>query len=129
MWCILSENISVPKTETLRWSAITLLKDTFRPSNIDILKPKGISFPTMYNTKCPTFDTKLTQSHGLDFITSNPISRYRKLKQSLTSSTYLVFWPLEDLHRAKYTTYFFLLCLKKNDPKIFKSCGSKKPFL
>ena len=55
----------MPKTETLRWSAITLLKDTFRPSNIDILKPKGISFPTMYNTKCPTFDTKLTQSHGL----------------------------------------------------------------
>ena len=55
----------MPKTETLRWSAITLLKDTFRLSNIDILKPKEISFPTMYKTKCPPFDTKSNQSHGL----------------------------------------------------------------
>ena len=55
----------MPKTETLRWSAITLLKDTFRPSNKDILKPKRISFPAMYNTKCAPFDTKLTQSYGL----------------------------------------------------------------
>ena len=52
---------------TQRWSAITLLKDTFRPSNVDILKPKRISFPTIYNTKCPPFDTKLTQFHRLMF--------------------------------------------------------------
>ena len=55
----------MPKTETLRWSAITLFKDTFRPSNKDILKPKGIRFPTMYNTKYSPFDTKLTQFHRL----------------------------------------------------------------
>ena len=65
MLCISSENISEPKTDTLRWSAITLLKDTFRSSNIDILRPKGISFPTIYNTKLPPFDTKLIHSHRL----------------------------------------------------------------
>ena len=65
MLCISSENISEPKIDTLRWSAITLLKDTFRSSNIDILRPKGISFPTIYNTKLPPFDTKLIHSHRL----------------------------------------------------------------
>ena len=66
--------------QTIRWSAITLLKDTFIPSNTVILKTKGISFPIMYNTKCPPFDTKLTKSHVLYIKISLNISAHLSMK-------------------------------------------------
>ena len=55
------QKFSLPKTQTLQWSAVTLVKDTFRPSNMDFLKPQGINFPTMYNTNSPLFDTYVGQ--------------------------------------------------------------------
>ena len=59
---------------TLRRSAVIHLKDTFTPSNIDFLNPQKISFPMVYNTNSPFFDTNLTQipwttSMLLDFST------------------------------------------------------------
>ena len=45
---------------TLRRSAVTPSKDTFRPSNIDFLKPQRMSLPTVYNMNCSLFDTNMT---------------------------------------------------------------------
>ena len=45
---------------TIRRSAVTPSKATFRRSNIDFLKPQWISFPTVYNMNCSLFDTNMT---------------------------------------------------------------------
>ena len=63
---------------------------------------------------------------------SNQISTYRKLNLLLTSSIYFVFWHLEIQKKTRTDQNIpriFLVCLKRNDPRTFKSGTCKNLFL
>ena len=67
----------------------------------------------------------------MHFVASNQISTYRKLNFPLISIIYFVFFSPRNAKKNwtdQSIPYVFLLCLKRNNPQLFKNASCKTLF-
>ena len=68
-------------TVPLQWRAITLGKDTWKNANMVFLTPQWITFPMVYNTNSPFFDTHMPLISWTIYSSSN--NTYCTVKKGL----------------------------------------------